>query len=126
MENERNNANREYKDRLFKRIFREKEDLLQLYNAVNGTNYDNPEDIEVNTLEDTVYMRMKNDVSFLMQSVLSLYEHQSTFSPNLPLRGVFYFADLYRKMMTEPGNYEEMPETGGIFHFYRQNPREPE
>ena len=63
MVNERNNVNREYKDRLFKRIFREKEDLLQLYNAVNGTNYDNPEDIEVNTLEDTVYMRMKNDAS---------------------------------------------------------------
>ena len=103
MENERNNVNREYKDRLFKRIFREKEDLLQLYNAVNGTNYNNPEDIEVNTLEDTVYMRMKNDVSFLMQSVLNLYEHQSTFSPNLPLRGIFYFADLYRKMMTEAG-----------------------
>ena len=44
MADERNNVNREYKDRLFKRIFREKEDLLQLYNAVNGTNYDNPED----------------------------------------------------------------------------------
>ena len=50
-------------------------------------------------MEDVVYMGMKNDVSFLMQSVLSLYEHQSTFSPNLPLRGVLYFADLYRKTM---------------------------
>ena len=75
MEDERNNVNREYKDRLFKRIFREKEDLLQLYNAVNGTDYDNPEDSEINTIEDVVYMRMKNDVSFLMQSVLNLYEH---------------------------------------------------
>ena len=100
MEDERNNVNREYKDRLFKRIFREKEDLLQLYNAVNGTDYDNPEDIEINTLEDVVYMRMKNDVSFLMQSVLNLYEHQSTYSPNLPIRGVLYFADLYRKMLS--------------------------
>ena len=44
MENERNNVNREYKDRLFKLVFREKEDLLNLYNAVGGTDYDNPED----------------------------------------------------------------------------------
>ena len=102
MEDERNNVNREYKDRLFKRIFREKEDLLQLYNAVNGTDYDNPEDIEINTIEDVVYMRMKNDVSFLMQSVLNLYEHQSTYSPNLPLRGVLYFADLFRKILAGP------------------------
>ena len=47
--------NRQYKDRLFKLIFREKQDLLQLYNAVNGTNYDNPESIEVNTIEDAVW-----------------------------------------------------------------------
>ena len=99
MENERNNVNREYKDRLFKLVFREKEDLLNLYNAVGGTDYDNPEDLEINTLEDAVYMGMKNDISFLFQSILNLYEHQSTYSPNLPLRGLFYFADLYRKMM---------------------------
>lgn len=54
-------VNRQYKDRLFKLIFKEKEDLLELYNAVNNTSYDNPEDIEVNTLEDVVYMGMKND-----------------------------------------------------------------
>ena len=91
--------NRQYKDRLFKLIFREKQDLLQLYNAVNGTNYDNPENIEVNTIEDAVYMGMKNDISFLVMDVLNLYEHQSTYNPNLPLRGLFYFADLYRKLM---------------------------
>ncbi|MDE7249929.1 MAG: hypothetical protein K2N82_08595, partial [Lachnospiraceae bacterium] len=27
-----------------------------------------------------------NDVSFIIDSRLSLYEHQSTYSPNLPLR----------------------------------------
>ena len=100
MGNERNYVNREYKDRLFKLIFREKEDLLQLYNAINGTDYGNPEDMEINTLEDAVYMGMKNDVSFLVKDILNLYEHQSTYSPNLPLRGLFYFADLYRKIMT--------------------------
>ena len=78
---------------------REKVDLLQLYNAINDTEYDNPDDIEVNTLEDVVYMGMKNDISFLMTDILNLYEHQSTFSPNLPLRGLFYFARLYQKVV---------------------------
>lgn len=97
--------NREYKDRLFKRIFHRKEDLLELYNAINGTNYNNPEDIEVNTIEDVVYMGMKNDLSFLITDVLNLYEHQSTFSPNLPLRGFLYFADLYRKIIADNDIY---------------------
>ena len=92
-------VNRQYKDRLFKRIFRDKKDLLELYNAMNDTNYSNPEDIEVNTLEDVVYMGMKNDVSFLFTEVLNLYEHQSTFNPNLPLRGLLYFAKLYQKII---------------------------
>lgn len=92
-------VNREHKDRLFKLIFREKKDLLQLYNAINNTCYQNAEDIEVNTMEDVIYMGMRNDISFLVKDVLNLYEHQSTFSPNLPLRGLLYFADLYRKIV---------------------------
>lgn len=92
-------VNRQYKDRLFKLIFREKRDLLELYNAINDTDYSNPEDIEVNTLEDVIYMGMKNDVSFLLTDVLNLYEHQSTFSPNLPLRGLLYFSRLFQKIV---------------------------
>ena len=92
-------VNNKYKDRLFKFIFKEKADLLQLYNAVNGTDYDNPDEIEVNTLEDVIYIGMKNDISFLLTDVLNLYEHQSTFSPNLPLRGLFYFSRLYQKII---------------------------
>ena len=70
---EQTKVNREYKDRLFKLIFREKRDLMQLYNAINDTDYDNPDDFEVNTLEDVVYMGMKNDISFLLKNVLNLY-----------------------------------------------------
>lgn len=92
-------VNKQYKDRLFKFVFKEKKDLLELYNAINDTDYDNPDDIEINTIEDVVYMGMKNDVSFLVCDILNLYEHQSTFSPNLPLRGLFYFARLYQKIV---------------------------
>lgn len=91
--------NREYKDRLFKLVFREKKDLLELYNAVNHTDYNNPEELEINSIEDAIYMGMKNDISFLIKDTMNLYEHQSTFSPNLPLRGLWYFADLYRKLI---------------------------
>lgn len=97
------NVNTQYKDRLFKLIFQEKKDLLELYNAVNHTSYNNPEDIEVNTMEDVIYMGMKNDISFVIHNVLNLYEHQSTLSPNFPLRGLFYFADIYRKIVGRNG-----------------------
>lgn len=99
VKNREEHVNRQYKDRLFKFVFQSKKDLLELYNAVNNTSYTNPEDMEVNTLEDVVYMGMKNDASFLIKNVLNLYEHQSTFSPNLPLRGLFYFSRLYQKIV---------------------------
>ena len=53
--------NRKYKDRLFQRVFRDKEYLLELYNAINGTKYSNPDDLEITTLEDVIFMSMKND-----------------------------------------------------------------
>lgn len=70
--------NVKYKDRLFRFVFGEnKEWLLSLYNAVNETQYDNPNDITITTLDDVIYVKMKNDVSLLLDSELSLYEHQS-------------------------------------------------
>lgn len=88
--------NRKYKDRVFRIVFRNKESLLELYNAISGTQYEDPDVLEIFTLEDVIYMGVKNDISFLIGDVLNLYEHQSTWSPNLPLRGLFYFAELYR------------------------------
>ena len=87
-------TNRLYKSRLFVMIFEDKKNLLELYNAVSGKNYTDPELLEINTLENAIYMSMKNDLSFLIDARLSLYEHQSTYSPNLPLRFLLYLADL--------------------------------
>ena len=84
--------NAKYKDRLFRWIFSSKKELLDLYNAVRGTNYTDPEALEITTLEDVVYMGFKNDISFLVDDVLNLYEHQSTYSPNMPVRGFLYLA----------------------------------
>ena len=94
---------RAYKSRLFEMIFSEKRVLLELYNAMNGTNYGDPELLEINTLENAIYMSMRNDLSFIIDSRLTLYEHQSTYSPNLPLRCLMYVADLY-SVITKDAN----------------------
>ena len=95
-------ANREYKATVFSKLFGEdKENALSLYNAVNNSNYLNADDLTFTTLDDVVYMKMKNDVSFLFDKTLSLYEHQSTYNPNMPLRGFLYFADLYRQLIKD-------------------------
>lgn len=96
-------VNRQYKDRLFRLVFGTKEALLELYNAVSDTNFENPEDLEITTLEDVIYMNSKNDLSFLILEVLNLYEHQSTFNPNMPVRGLLYFSPLYRKYIEDLG-----------------------
>ena len=94
---------RTYKDSLFRMIFREKEELLSLYNVINGSDYKNTEDLEINTIEDVIYMGIKNDVSFLIDDYLNLYEAQSSWNPNMPLRGLFYLAALYRGYVGENG-----------------------
>lgn len=83
---------REYKDLVFRLLMQDKKNLLSLYNALNKTDYRNEDELWIVTLEDAVYMKYKNDVSFLFQSYLMLYEHQSTFNPNMPLRNLFYVA----------------------------------
>lgn len=92
-------VNKRYKDRLFRLAFGTKKKLLELYNAVNNSHYTDPDELEITTMDDAVYMGMKNDTAFLLDDILNLYEHQSTFNPNMPVRGLFYLADLYRKFI---------------------------
>lgn len=87
--------NRNYKDALFRRCFADKRDLLDLYNALNDTSYTDIDALEITTLEDCIYMTYKNDLSFMIFTTLNLYEHQSTYNPNMPIRGLIYFAKLY-------------------------------
>lgn len=98
-------TNRTYKSRIFEMVFSDRKELLDLYNAANGTNYDNPELLKVNTLENAIYLSMHNDISFVIDSRLTLYEHQSTYSPNLPLRYLMYIADLYSNMTKDENLY---------------------
>ena len=96
---------RDYKSRLFVMIFSDKKELLSLYNAMSGRHYDDPEALTINTLENAIYMSMRNDVSFIIDSRLSLYEHQSTYNPNMPLRIFFYLSDLYSTLTMDENLY---------------------
>jgi len=92
--------NKEYKDRLFRFLFgseSNKDWTLSLYNAVNGTKYTEPEEIQFTTIEDAVYMGMKNDLSFTLFYVMNIYEQQSSYNPNMPVRQLMYAGRLYDK-----------------------------
>ncbi len=89
-----------HKDRLFRKLFGDetnREALLSLYNALNHTAYTDPSELTINTIEDVLYMSMKNDVSCILDDQMVLMEHQSTFNPNMPLRGLIYFGKLYNQ-----------------------------
>ena len=97
-------VNREHKDRLFTFLFGKKgnkEWTLSLYNAVNNTHYTDPDIIEFTTIEDAVYMGMKNDISFILCHVMNVYEQQSSYNPNMPVRQLMYAAKLYDKYIQQ-------------------------
>ena len=98
-------VNRTYKSTLFIMLFQDKHNLLELYNAVSGKHYTDPGVLEINTLENAIYMTVKNDISFLIDGRLSLYEHQSTYNPNLPLRFLIYISKLYSRMTRNANLY---------------------
>ena len=98
-------ANRKYKDTVFRMLFSDRKNLLSLYNAVNGSSYEDPDALEIVTLENAVYMGMKNDLAFIVDTGLFLYEHQSTYNPNMPLRDLFYIAGEYQKLVDHRSLY---------------------
>ena len=98
-------VNRIYKDRLYKMIFNNKSELLKLYNAINGTHYNDPAMLTITTLDNAIYMTMENDLSFIIDMRLALYEQQSTVNPNLPLRFLMYIADIYSAYVKDMNIY---------------------
>ena len=90
-------ANIKYKDNVFRTLFSSKENLLSLYNALNGKQYSDPNALEIVTLENAIYMGMKNGLAFILDFNIFLWEHQSTYNPNIPLRDLIYIANEYQK-----------------------------
>ena len=98
-------ANRQYKDTVFRMLFSEKENLLSLYNAVTGNAYQNADDLKIVTLENAIYMGMKNDLAFMLETNIYLYEHQSTLNPNIPLRDLIYIGIEYQQYVNNKSLY---------------------
>ena len=96
---------RQYKDTVFRMLFSDKEHLLSLYNVVTGNHYEDAQALEIVTLENAIYMGMKNDLAFLLETSIYLYEHQSTVNPNMPLRDLFYIAIEYQKYVSDKSLY---------------------
>ena len=96
---------RNYKDTVSRMLFQKPENALSLYNALNGTDYTDASQITFNMLDNAIYMGMQNDISFLIMNEVNLYEHQSTYNLNMPLRDLFYVAELLQVYVKDQSLY---------------------
>ena len=99
---------RNYKDTMFRMLFKEKKHLLSLYNAISRTSYTDVENLEITTLENAIYMNYKNDISFVFDFELMLYEHQSSINPNMPLRDLIYVTKVLQNIIRNEDLYHSV------------------
>ena len=99
------NGNREYKRDVFSMLMEDKNNALSVYNVLNDTNYTNPEDVEVYTLDKGVSLTIRNDAAFVVDAALSIYEHQSTVCPNMPVRNLIYYTTIISKIIKKHNIY---------------------
>ena len=91
---------RQTKDILFRLVFgNDRQALLQLYNALHGTAYTDPHELQIVTLDNAIYISRKNDLAFLLAGSINMYEHQSTLNPNMPVRFLIYLAQEYQLLL---------------------------
>ena len=93
--------NLEYKSDVFSMLLQDKKNALEIYNALNETNYKDSSLVEMQSLSSGISLSIRNDASFIVSSYLNLYEHQSTFNPNMPVRSLFYISRLLEKLLKE-------------------------
>ena len=98
-------GNREYKSDVFSMLLEDKTNALQLYNALNKSNYTDPEIVEIRTLDKGVSLSVRNDAAFVLDANLSIYEHQSTVCPNMPVRCIIYFSNIIEKIIKSHNIY---------------------
>ncbi len=101
-------ANKEHKDRLFVFIFGSEENrefTLSLYNAINQSHHTDAQAIQITTIGDILYLGMRNDISFIISDQMNLFEHQSTFNPNMPVRLLQYVGHLYEQYIVKNDLY---------------------
>ena len=100
MAEKKDNVTSKFKDNVFCMLYRDKKNLLELYNALNNSVYTNVDDLQVTTLNGGSYMKYKNDASFLLCMSLYMFEQQSSKNPNMPLRFLHYVSDVFRELFS--------------------------
>ncbi|MBP3507411.1 MAG: transposase, partial [Lachnospiraceae bacterium] len=90
-------GNREYKSDVFSMLMEDPVNALELYNAMNGSAYTDPGMVSMCRLDGGISLSIRNDAAFVLDMMLSIYEHQSTVCPNMPLRNFFYLANIWKK-----------------------------
>ena len=68
-------TNREYQSSTFSLLFKEPRYALELYNQLNQTAYNDPDEVQIIVLENGISLSVRNDASFIVDSVLSMMEH---------------------------------------------------
>lgn len=101
-ESKETKVNRTLQDTLFRFIFHDKESAIELYNALEGTNYDMDTEFEFTTLKNLFYVQGRNDLGFqIAGKFVVLTEHQSTINYNMPVRFLDYVAQTYQNQLFE-------------------------
>ena len=103
--NYHSNGNREYKSDVISMMLQIPEYALDVYNAMNDSVYTDPDMIQIMRLENGISLSVRNDASFFISNYLNLYEHQSTYSPNAPLRFLIYLTNLLKKTIRKRDLY---------------------
>lgn len=91
--------NREYKSNVFSMLMEVPKYALEVYNVLNESHYTDPSQIQIKKLEKGVLLSLHNDASFVLDSYLNLYEHQSTYNPNMLLRFLIYFSNMMLELI---------------------------
>ena len=104
-ENKTTMENREYKSDVFSMLMQVPEYALDVYNALNGSNYNDPSLVEMKTLDKCISLTVRNDAAFIIDMHLSIYEHQGTYNPNMPLRILIYLADILKPIIKQRDIY---------------------
>ena len=93
------NGNREFKSDVFSMLMENPKNALEVYNALNNSSIEDPNLVDICTLEKGISLTVRNDAAFIVDASLSVYEHQSTVCPNMPMRSLIYFTYMVEKLV---------------------------
>ena len=92
-------SNREFKSDVFSMLTENPEYALDIYKALGGRSDAVASMVEIKTLEKGISLSVRNDAAFIIGTDLNLYEHQSTYNSNMPLRSLLYLAEILKPML---------------------------